>query len=120
MNLNRKIVISTMVLMFVGAVQAISKKSGISRVLLGGYMLMLVLSLLDLFGPPLSTIAGGIAMLAVIAAIIASKAATDIFTLIGSVNTAYESPASASSTLSTKVQTSGSVGASAPTGTVSL
>lgn len=64
--MNRKIVISAVVVGGVGITNAWSQSKPITGIVIGTYVLLLVLSILDLFGGPLSTLSGAIAMVAVV------------------------------------------------------
>lgn len=64
--MNRKIVISAVVVGGVGILNAWSQSKPITGIVIGTYILLLVLSILDLFGGPLSQLSGAIAMVAVV------------------------------------------------------
>ena len=64
--MNRKIIIAVVVIGGSGVVNSIMRKQALTPVIIGSYILLLVLSVMDMFGPPLSSIAGAIAMLAVV------------------------------------------------------
>lgn len=81
-QINGRIVVSTLVLMAAGAYRVLlvdksqgAKNSGasvtITRVLVGGYILALVVSIIDLVGGPASTLAGLLMALAVTTALYA-------------------------------------------------
>lgn len=71
---NRQIVIAVVVIGFSGLLRIwtgqAAQGSSVTRVLLGAYLLMLVLSIMDLFGGIFSTLAGAIAMLAALVVVI--------------------------------------------------
>ncbi len=62
--MNRKIIITTFVIAAVGVANAWGNKKPITRVIMGAYIFCLILAILDVFGGPMSTLAGGIAMIA--------------------------------------------------------
>lgn len=64
--MNRKIIIAVVVIGGSGVVNSIMRKHALTPVIIGSYVLLLVLAIMDMFGPPLSTIAGALAMLAVV------------------------------------------------------
>jgi hypothetical protein len=72
MNVNRSVVASTLVIMAVGIAHAwtATPPQGITSVVLGGYVLMLILSVVDLFGGGLSQLASGLALLALVFALL--------------------------------------------------
>jgi len=63
--MNKKIIIAVVVIGGAGVFNAYAKNQPITRVVLGSYILLLVLSILDMFGGGLSKLAGAIAMVAV-------------------------------------------------------
>jgi len=71
MNVNKSVIGTTLVIMGLGIVHAWSSNppQGITRVVLGGYVLMFLLSLFDLFGGGLAQVATAIALLALVSAI---------------------------------------------------
>lgn len=71
MAINQQIVISAGGITAVGVVTALSQGKGITRIVLGGYLLAVFLSVADLFGGAVSSIAGAIAMVALVAVILA-------------------------------------------------
>lgn len=68
MNVNKRVIASTLIIMGVGIVHAWTSTppQGITRVVLGGYILMAILSIVDLFGGGLADLAGALSMLAVV------------------------------------------------------
>jgi hypothetical protein len=62
--MNRKIIIAVAIVAGSGIVQAWVKKKPITPIIIGSYVFLLVLAVLDMFGGPVSTLAGAIAMLA--------------------------------------------------------
>jgi uncharacterized membrane protein len=64
--MNRKIIIAVVVIGGAGVINAWTHSRPVSTVILGAYILLFVLAIADMFGPPLSDIAGAIAMLAVV------------------------------------------------------
>ena len=65
MEVNRKIVIAGVIIMGAGAYHVfVSKNGGLTRVVVGGYLLMLLGSLLDLIGGPVSQVLGWLMLLA--------------------------------------------------------
>jgi hypothetical protein len=81
-SVNGSIVTTTLVITGLGAYEAISKKKGVGPVLIGGYILMLVLSLAELI-PGVSGIVSGIAWVALLAMLIGSQATKDLLALFG-------------------------------------
>jgi hypothetical protein len=72
MNVNKQVIASTLVIMAVGVVHAWTAKppQGITPVVLGGYGLMVILSIVDMFGGGLSQVVSAIAMLALVATLL--------------------------------------------------
>lgn len=64
MDVNKKIVVAVAFVTAVGIVQNWMQHKGITRTVLGAFVFLLVLSLLDLFGPGMSALAGALALLA--------------------------------------------------------
>ena len=64
--MNGKIIVAVVVIGGSGLVAAWQQNKPVTPVILGSYILLLVLAVLDMFGPPLSTLAGAIAMLAMV------------------------------------------------------
>lgn len=64
MNVNRKIVMSGFLIVGTGIINAAQGKSDYTTVLVGGYVFMLVMSVMDMFGGNLSRLAGILAILA--------------------------------------------------------
>lgn len=64
--MNRKIVVSVVIITAAGIANAWTNSKPITGVVIGSYILLLVLSILDMFGGPLSTLSGAIAMVAVV------------------------------------------------------
>lgn len=63
-TVNRHILIGVIVITVAGSLAAIRAHRPVTRVVVGGIVLLIVLSVLDAFGGPLSGVAGGLAMLA--------------------------------------------------------
>lgn len=63
MNINRQILFSGFIIIGTGILNAIQGKNDYTRVLVGGYIYLLMLSILDIFGGNFSRIAGGLALL---------------------------------------------------------
>lgn len=66
MHINKKIVVSGMVIMAAGIWKAWTSKppKPISRIILGGYVLMILLAIVDTFGGQAANITGNIALVA--------------------------------------------------------
>jgi hypothetical protein len=64
--MNTKVITAVVVIAGAGVVSAWMAKKPISGVLIGSYILLLVLSLMDMFGGKLSQLASALAMLAVV------------------------------------------------------
>lgn len=64
--MNKKIIVAVIVIGGSGIVNAWTHAKPLTPVILGAYILLLVLAITDAFGPPLSDIAGAIAMLAMV------------------------------------------------------
>lgn len=63
--MNKKIVIATVVIAGSGVVNSWTNKKAITPVIIGAYVFMLVMAVLDMFGGPISNLADALAMLAV-------------------------------------------------------
>lgn len=68
MNVNKQVIASTLVIMAVGIVHAWTAKppQGITSVVMGGYGVMLVLAVIDLFGGGMQRLASALSLLAVV------------------------------------------------------
>ena len=67
MNVNRHILITTVVILAGGIVQQFSGKgAGYTRTIVGALLFMLILSLIDVFGGPASTLASALAMVTLV------------------------------------------------------
>lgn len=66
--MNKQIVIAAILITLAGVVNSLTSKppKPISRTVMGGYIFLLVLSLLDLFGGPIAKIASAMSMVAVV------------------------------------------------------
>lgn len=64
--MNKQIVVSCMVITSAGVTNAVVKKQPLSKVIMGGYIFLLVLSIADLFGGPISQLASALSMVAVL------------------------------------------------------
>ncbi|SRR6266702_6743729 len=64
--MNKKIIIATVVIASSGVLNAWQNNKPITPVIMGAYIFVFILAILDMFGPPLSTLAGALAMLAVV------------------------------------------------------
>jgi len=64
--MNKHITAAALIIMLSGVLKAWASQTPITRVIIGGYVLLLILAILDLFGGPLSRLASAIAMLAVV------------------------------------------------------
>lgn len=80
--MDRKIVAATAVIVASGVVNAWTSKKPITPVILGGYVFMLVLSLLEMFGGDTAKLADALAMLAVTYVVIAEIPWTTIISTI--------------------------------------
>lgn len=69
--MNKKIVIATLIIGGSGIVNSITRKKPITPVIIGSFVFMLVLSIADAVGGPLSTVAGGLAMVAMVYVLVA-------------------------------------------------
>lgn len=67
-NVNKPIIAATLVIMAVGVIHAWTSNppQGITRIVLGGYILMLILSVFDMIGGGLASLSRAIAMLAMV------------------------------------------------------
>lgn len=63
-ELNTKIVVATIVIAASGIMQAWTDKKSITYVVIGSYVLLVILSIMDMFGGSLSQLASALAMLA--------------------------------------------------------
>jgi hypothetical protein len=66
MNVNRKIIVATVFITGTAILRTHMTGQPMTPILIGGYVFMLVLSILDMFGGDLSKIAGALAMVAVV------------------------------------------------------
>lgn len=82
MQINRHIIISVIGISAIGALKAIGQKSSVTVVLVGAYAFGMMLSLADLIGGTVSTIAGMIAYLALFYMIISN---IGVFQAFGSI-----------------------------------
>lgn len=64
--MNKKIIIATVVIAASGVLKAWKAKAPITPVILGAYIFVFMLAIMDMFGGQLSTLAGAFAMLAVV------------------------------------------------------
>lgn len=64
--MNTQIIVATGVIMGSGVINAIIKNKPVTPVVIGGYVFMLLLSILDLFGGDMSKLASALAMLAML------------------------------------------------------
>lgn len=62
--MNKKIIIAVLVVAASGVTRSWQKQQPITPVIIGAYVLLLVLSILDMFGGPISDLANALAMLA--------------------------------------------------------
>ena len=62
--MNKQIVIAVVIIGGSGVVNGLIAKKPLTAVIMGSYILLLVLSIMDMYGGPLSTLSGAIAMLA--------------------------------------------------------
>src|SRR5215472_7484085 len=71
-EINKQIIMTTLVIMGVGILRAWTSNppQGITTIVLGGYVLMVVLSIVDLFGGPLASLTRIIAMLALVSVLL--------------------------------------------------
>ena len=68
--MNKHIIAATLVIGGSGVIKAWQSNQPITPVIIGSYVFMLVLSILDLFGGQVSTLAGALAMVAMIGVIL--------------------------------------------------
>lgn len=67
MSVNKHIIAAALIITGTGLYNAIAKhNTSVTRVIIGGYVFLLITSILDYFGGPLDTIASAMAMLAVL------------------------------------------------------
>lgn len=64
--MNKKIVIAAFVITGSGVIRAASKHEAITPVIMGAYIFILMLSIMDIFGGPVSDLAGALALVAVV------------------------------------------------------
>lgn len=62
--MNRAILAGVVLIGVTGSITALIRKQPVTPILVGSYVLLVILALLDLFGGPISKIAGGIALVA--------------------------------------------------------
>ena len=63
-GMNRKIIVSVIIIAGSGIINAWQKNQAVTPVIIGSYVFLLVLSLLDTIGGPVANIAGGLAVVA--------------------------------------------------------
>lgn len=63
---NKNIVVAAFVITAAGIVNSITNKTKVTPVVIGGYIFLLVLSLVDMVGGDVAKIASGLAMLAMV------------------------------------------------------
>src|SRR5258708_15360983 len=63
-SMNRKIIVAVVVITGSGVVNAILNKKALTPVIIGSYVFLFVLSVLDMYGGPMSSLAGAPAKLA--------------------------------------------------------
>jgi hypothetical protein len=68
--MNKQIIASVVIIAAAGVTSAWAKKGPITRVILGAYVLLLILSVLDLFGGPVSRLASALALIAALYVVI--------------------------------------------------
>jgi hypothetical protein len=84
MGVNRQVLIAVFGIAGIAIFKSVTSKGApVSRILLGAYVLLLLLGLLDVFGGVFSTIAGGIAMLALVTMLLTEVNWGAIATLAG-------------------------------------
>lgn len=66
MNVNRHIVVATVVILASGVVRNLLARQPITKTVVGGVVFMLILSVLDLFGGPMESLSSALAMLAML------------------------------------------------------
>jgi hypothetical protein len=66
MGVNKKVIVAVFVIGGSGIVNAAVNKTAVTPVILGSYIFLLVLSVMDLFGGGASQLAGALAMLAMV------------------------------------------------------
>jgi hypothetical protein len=64
--MNKKVIVAVFIIGGSGVVKSAMAGTAITPVILGSYIFLLVLSVLDAFGGPVSTLAGGLAMVAAV------------------------------------------------------
>lgn len=62
--MNKKVVVAAVIITGSGVVNAWTNQKPITPVIIGGYIFVLVLAVMDAFGGPLADLAGALAMLA--------------------------------------------------------
>lgn len=68
--MNKKIVVATLIIGGSGVVNGMVNGKPITPVIVGSYIFLLLMSVLDMFGGPLSALAGGLALVATVFVII--------------------------------------------------
>lgn len=63
--MNRKIIVATFIIAGSGIANAWTKNKPITGVIVGSYIFILMLSIMDMFGGPFAQLSGALAMLAV-------------------------------------------------------
>ena len=80
--MNRMIVGAGVVIIVYGVIESRLNNTPMTPVFIGGYVFLIVLALLDLFGPPLSNFANAMALIAVVYILVASHTATQVWDVI--------------------------------------
>jgi hypothetical protein len=90
---NRIVLASVAGVAGIGILNAVQAHQGISRIVAGAYIALLLLSLLDLFGGAWSQIASGLAILAFVSVLLASNGLFEALTLITKQRATSDAPA---------------------------
>lgn len=84
MPLNKPIVVSALIIGGSATVQAIAAGKPITRILIGSYIFVLVLAVLDLFGGTISQLASALALIAAISVVLTQFPWDKILSLVKS------------------------------------
>lgn len=93
-QINRQIVIAVVVITGITIFNNVTQQKPITKVIIGSYILLILLALLDMFGGPFSEISGAIAMLALVYVIVTQLApnATRLWSILSNPPTPTVTP----------------------------
>lgn len=80
--MNKHIIVAVAVIAGAGVVNAFMNQKALTPVIIGAYIFLFVLSIMDMYGGPLSQLAGALAMLAVTYVLLTEVPWSQIITLV--------------------------------------